>query len=196
LTRKLIDPDTRFGNWTVLDNTVVNTHNMSQVVARCDCGHYAVIIAANLREGKTSACSTCGMVKARRAAALKNRLIAPVPKLNPATVQEIRLAIRAGTPLVELSRKHSVNAQNLRLIDRGLIWKNVPYPQGWSPRLTNPVRDRLSPENVAEIKLLITQKVRGRVLAKRYGVSENTISAIKRNEKFHWVPWPEGHVCD
>jgi hypothetical protein len=64
LTGRLIDvTGQKFGKWTVLKQTVIDEHNGAKFLCRCECGTEREVIGRNLRNGRSTACSSCATSK-------------------------------------------------------------------------------------------------------------------------------------
>lgn len=186
--RKEPEIGSRFGMWVVRDHTVVNKHGMSQSVVQCACGRFAVIINANLREGKTSSCQPCSMPRVP-----KEKSDAPSrAKLSADNVQQIRVMLRSGISPVDIAKQFGVAACTPRAIDRGVVWGHLPWPEGLAPREKR-IQLSLTYDEVVEIKKQIAARVSNKEIASAFGVSPGCVSGIKRSEKFASVPWPEGY---
>lgn len=181
-TRKEPAVGTRFGKWTVVANTVLNKHKMTQSVCECECGKFEVIINANLREGKSTQCRSCSYQEKLEQGKGTNQ------KLKPADVQAIRTALRNGDDPVEIGLRYDVSTLTIYYIDRGVYWRKLPWPEGLSARESRSGgRPRLTHDDVKIIKQQILDGVKQRDLASRFGVSENTISMIKLGRSWNWV---------
>lgn len=186
--RKTYEIGTRIGKWTVRSEAPQNRHHMSQSVCECDCGRFDVIINANLREGKTTQCRKCAM--AEKLGMQKN---GGGKKLDAEKVTDIRIRLRRGETPYDIALVYDVSKLMIYQIDRGKSWKDVPWPTGTGPRQQRAGGAHLTHEKVKAIKVDLAAKMQGRFIAKKHGVSPNTVSSIKRRHCWNSVPWPEGY---
>lgn len=184
--RKTFPAGTRFGQWEVISETIQNRFHMSQSVCRCDCGTVSVVINANLREGKSSMCPKC---RAKN----NNPHLA---KLSEDDVQAIRRAMRTDESAKDIAKRFNVTKSHILLIDRGLVWKDLQWPEGIEPRAEKQYRGKgLTLDQVTEIKRRLDADEKCCKVAIDFPmVSARTISAIKRGEVFRSVPWPDGSI--
>jgi transposase-like protein len=114
-------------------------------------------------------------------------------KLIPEDVKEIRRAIvEDGTAVTTLAHKHGVWHATIRAAAIGKTHANVQAKYSGTevqlairrnyPANLNP--DKLSSQDVIDIRTLLAAGVKAAELARRYGVSDQTISNIK-----HGVTW-------
>lgn len=178
----------RFGAWTVRDHTVNNRHKMTQSVVECDCGRFAVVINANLREGKSTQCRPCAT--AARAADAPPPAPPRVKRLSDTDINRIRTLLRRGQRANAIAVAEGLSADTVRRIDRGMIARDVPWPHGLEPRQSL-FSKRLTLEQVREIKRRLLDGERGSEIARALGVPVNTVSRVKCGEVFTYVEWPE-----
>jgi len=79
-------PGTRFGRLTVTGHHPANVHGHQRVSVRCDCGASRVVLAGNLRHGKTRSCGCIRVAVARTAMNLihhKRRRVANIHAEHP-----------------------------------------------------------------------------------------------------------------
>jgi transposase-like protein len=96
-------------------------------------------------------------------------------RLDAEDVRVIDQELRAGVPQADLAREFGVSPQSISAIATGAAWAHVTgRPQ---PPLPN--RHVLIYEDVRAIDQALREGVRGTVIAKEFGVSDRTVSAIK-----------------
>ncbi len=121
---------TRFGGWTVRDHTVSNQHGMRQAVVECDCGRFAVVIMANLREGKSTKCHPCSIKTSRTRLQAEDR--APNATLRFDQVVSIKARIAAGETLVSIAGDYRISDRTVSNIKCGRNWRHVPWPESYA----------------------------------------------------------------
>jgi DNA-binding transcriptional regulator YiaG len=109
-------------------------------------------------------------VRKRRVPSGERRVSA---KLTADDVRRLRAEYTGQPPLV-LARAYGIAPTTVHAILRGWKWKDVTG----GIDIFRPQPRRLSPAIVAEIRQRHADGVRGRVLARAYGVSESTMSHL------------------
>lgn len=130
-----------------------------------------------------------------------------VTRLNPPLVREIKQRLAAGEKYNLIAEAYGLSWGSISSIARGKQWSDVPWPEGFKPVTrrpellikTNPAAARgrtcnkLSFEQVLDIKRRIAAGEMMAPIAECYGVSRVTISEINSGRTWPDVEWPEGY---
>lgn len=103
--------------------------------------------------------------------------------LTEVQVSEIKTKLLEDASHVELASAHGVCRSTISEIWRGIIWRGISDPKGWSDRDLG--KHRLSQEQAQEALSLLDQGLTQKETAKRCRLSLRTVSRIK-NRRGRW----------
>jgi transcriptional regulator len=123
-----------------------------------------------------------------------------VARLTEVQVREIQTLLTRGVSQAAISRQYGVSQGTISWINRGKSWKYATSAEGFQPSQTEgPLRGelngsaRLTERDVVEIHQRLSQGVYQRVIADRFSVSQQTISAIRSRKVWsHINPGVDG----
>ncbi len=106
-------------------------------------------------------------------------------KLTETQVYEIRrLLAEDQLTTIEIGKMYGVNNVVISHINRGKIWRHVPYNGTFPIRSTNRRNATLTAEEVAQIRQMLADGFTQREIAANYGVGPHAISKIKTGARW------------
>lgn len=115
-------------------------------------------------------------------------------KLSEEQVRDIRLQIKNGVTMVDISKQYNVSDRTINDINSGKLWASIDNENDRAYRMdivkktrarcTSSHRAKLSHNNIIEIKKRLANGEGQRVIGKSYGVSQFCIFEIKNGRRW------------
>lgn len=106
--------------------------------------------------------------------------------LKDQDIKEIKTLLTQGKSCLEISRKYDVSHDAIKRINKNETWKHIPWPTEIQGNGRDGPR-KLSIQDVIEIKKLLKLGVPCSKLGRDYGVTKESINAIKNGKNWKHI---------
>ena len=125
-----------------------------------------------------------------------------ISKLTNWAVKSIRKRLRSGKSTIQqLSTRFGTSRESIREAAIGITWTHITDPEPLTEQEMNKIRDRsynrmrgescpnskLTEENVHEIRSLISQGVKDKQIASKFGITPEAVGNIRRKQTWSWL---------